>query len=205
MIHESTNVDLYVKAKLKKSRAAKKALKIMAMCAIVLVGFLGVVAPYLASPGTPSQSKFMAFEGYIGLPKRGMLNVLDYLTLNDKTLFVASESSGALFKIDLDLDHPPASTVSEMPGTGSAHGVVLLPGHNVAFITRSEVNMVDVFAPDTLKPLGRIPVADDGDGIHYIPSANLVYVTNGDAKLATLIDPEKRVTVGIISLPGKPE
>lgn len=76
--------------------------------------------------------------------------------------------------------------MSEMPGTGAAHGVVLLPGQNVAFVTRSEVNMVDVFDPETLKQLGRIPVADDADGIHYIPSANLVYVANGDAKLATL-------------------
>jgi len=134
-----------------------------------------------------------------------MLNVLDYITLNGRTLFVTSESSGAVFKVDLDRDRPSASFVSEMPGTGSAHGVVLLPSQNVAFVTRSEVNMVDVFDPETLKQLGRIPVADDADGIHYIRSANLVYVANGDAKLATLIDPERRVTVGTIALPGKPE
>jgi hypothetical protein len=48
-------------------------------------------------------------------------------------------------------------------------------------------------------------VADDPDAILYVPSAKLVYVANGDAKLATLIDPVKRVTVGAIQLPGKPE
>jgi DNA-binding beta-propeller fold protein YncE len=205
MMHESTNGDLYVATNLKRNGAMKKALKIMGACVIVLLSLLGLGVAFLAYTGTPSKSKFMTFEGYIGLPKGGMLNVLDYLTLNGRTLFVTSESSGAVFKIDLDLDHPSTSSVSEMPGTGAAHGVVLLPGQNVAFVTRSEVNMVDVFDPETLKELGHIPVADDADGIHYIRSANLVYVANGDAKLATLIDPEKRATVGTIALPGRPE
>lgn len=187
------------------SRAMRTVLKFMTICATVLIGLLGAVFAYLAYPGTPNKSEFMKFEGYIELPKGGLLNVLDYLTLNDRTLFVTSESSGSLFKIDLDPNHPSASSVTEMPGTGAAHGVLLLPGRNVAFITRSEVNMVDVFDPGSLQQLGHIPVADDVDGIHYIPLANLVYVTNGDAKLATLIDPEKRATVGTIALPGKPE
>jgi DNA-binding beta-propeller fold protein YncE len=205
MMHESTNGDLYVATNLKRNYAIKKALKILGACVIVILGLMGVVVAYLAYPGTPSESKFMVFGGYIELPKGGMINVLDYITLHGRSLFVTSESSGSVFKIDLDLDHPATSSISEMPGTGSAHGVVLLPGENVAFVTRSEVNMVDVFDPVTLKQLGRIPVADDADGIHYIPSANLVYVANGDAKLATLIDPEKRVTIGAIALPGRPE
>jgi len=119
----------------------------MVMLAIALIGFLGVVFAYLAYPGTPSKSKFMTFEGYIELPKGGLLNVLDYLTINGSTLFVTSESSGFLFKVDLDLNHPSVSLVSEMPGAGAAHGVALLPEANVAFITRSEENMVDVFDP----------------------------------------------------------
>jgi hypothetical protein len=76
---------------------------------------------------------------------------------------------------------------------------------NVAFITRSEENTVDVFDPTSLRQLARIPVADDADAILYIPSTKLVYVANGDANIATLIDPEKRITVGTVPLPGKPE
>jgi hypothetical protein len=180
-------------------------LKIMAMCVIVPIGFLAVVFAYLAYPGTPSKSKFMTFEGYIELPKGGLFNVLDYLTLNGGTLFVTSESSGALFKVDLDLNHPSVSPISEMPGAGAAHGVALLPEANVAFITRSEENMVHVFDPKSLRLLGSIPVADDADAILYVPSAKLVYVANGETKLATLIDPVKRTIVGAIQLPGKPE
>jgi DNA-binding beta-propeller fold protein YncE len=184
----------------------KRRSQITAALAAAIVACLAVVFAYLVYPGTPGKSKFMTFEGYIELPKGGLLNVLDYLTLSGNTLFVTSESSGALFKVDLNPAHPSVSSVSVMPGSGATHGVALLmERHNVAFITRSEENTVDVFDPSSLQQLGRIPVAEDADAILYVPSAKLVYVANGDAKLATLIDPEKRVTVGTIQLPGKPE
>jgi DNA-binding beta-propeller fold protein YncE len=205
MFIESTNDTSAIDIRDKGKWSMKNTLQVMAMCVIVLIGFLGVVFAYLVYPGTPSKSQFMTFEGYIELPKGGLLNVLDYLTLDGSTLFVTSESSGALFKIDLDLNHPSVSSVSEMPGAGAAHGVALLPEANVAFMTRSEENMVHVFDPKSLQQFQSIPVADDADAILYVPSAKLVYVANGDAKLATLIDPEKRVTVGTIPLPGKPE
>jgi len=186
-------------------RFAKNNLSMTAAFATVIVLCLAVLAAYLIFPGTPGKSKFMKFEGYIELPKSGPLNVLDYLTINNNTLFVTSESSGALFKVRLDLNHTALSTVSELPGNGAAHGVALLMDRNIAFITRSEANTVDVFDPTSLRLLARIPVADDADAILYVQSANLVYVANGDAKIATLIDPEKLVTVGTVPLPGRPE
>ena len=173
--------------------------------AVTLIGLAAVALCYLIYPGTPSKSQVMTFEGFIELPRRGPLTVLDYLTLDDQALFITSESSGALFKIAFDSSDLKASTVSEMPGAGAAHGVALVPELNVAFITRSEANTVDVFDPKSLHQLGSIPVADDADAILYIPSTNLVYVAHGDANMATLIDPEKRATVGTIQLAGKPE
>jgi DNA-binding beta-propeller fold protein YncE len=186
-------------------RFFKNNLRIAAAFTTVIVLCLAGVATYLICPGTPGKSRFMKFEGYIELPKRGPLNVLDYLTINSSTLFVTSESSGALFKVDLDENHPSLSTVSELPGSGAAHGVALIMDRNVAFVTRSEENTVDVFDPTSLRLLSRIPVADDADAILYAPSEKLVYVANGDAQIATLIDPERRITVGTVPLPGKPE
>jgi len=183
----------------------KRGLQITAVLATAILVCLSVVGVYLAYPGTPGKSSVMNFEGYIELPKHGLLNVLDYLTLDGKTLLVTSESTGSLFKIDLNLDRPSISPVTEMPGAGAAHGVALFPEANVAFLTRSEENMVQVFDPKTLQQYQGIPVAEDADAILYAPSAKLVYVANGDAKLATLIDPQTRSTVGTISLPGKPE
>jgi|HubBroStandDraft_6_1064221.scaffolds.fasta_scaffold03479_10 DNA-binding beta-propeller fold protein YncE len=187
-------------------RSVKKRLRMTAAFATVIVMCLAVAGlAYLVCPGTPGKSKFMKFDGYIELPKRGSLNVLDYLTISNGTLFVTSESSGALFKVNLDPNHPSRSTVSELSGGGAAHGVALMTDHNLAFLTRSEENTVDVFDPTSLRQLARIPVADDADAILYVPSAKLVYVANGDAKIATLIDPEKRTTVGTVTLLGRPE
>jgi DNA-binding beta-propeller fold protein YncE len=147
----------------------------------------------------------MVFDGFIELPNEGFINVLDYLTLNDHTLFATSASTGSVFKIDLIPVNPTASAVSLLHGSGSAHGVALVPDLKLAFVTRSEANKVDVFDPISLKPLASISVADDADAIHYLPSSRLLYVASGEPKLATLIDPAQRATVGTIALPGKPE
>src|SRR4029077_12916088 len=179
--------------------------KMLLTFSVTLMGLAAVALVYLVYPGTPSKSKVMTFEGFIELPKAGLLTVLDYLTVNDQTLFVTSESSGALFKIAFDYSDLRASTVSEMPGAGAAHGIAVLPDVNVAFITRSEANTVDVFDPKSLHQLASIPVADDPDAILYIPSTNLIYVAHGDPNMATLIDPQRRTTVGTIQLSGKPE
>ncbi len=179
--------------------------KISLAFAVTLIGVVAAVLVYLIYPGSPSKSNVMAFEGFIELPRRGPLTVLDYLTVNDQALFVTSESSGALFKIAVHATDLRASTVSELAGAGAAHGVALVPDLNIAFITRSEVNTVDAFDPNSLHQLASIPVADDADAILYIPSTKLIYVAHGDANMATLIDPGKRTTVGTIQLPGKPE
>ncbi|WP_221312903.1 YncE family protein [Granulicella aggregans] len=189
----------------KMNRSIRRGLQITAALAAAVLVCLSIVVPYLAYPGTPSKSNFMTFEGYVELPKHGLLNVLDYMALSGKTLFVTSESTGSLFKIDLNPDRLSVSPVAEMPGAGAAHGMALFPDANVAFLTRSEENIVQVFDPKTLEQFQSIPVADDADAILYVPSARLVYVANGGPKMATLIDPERRVTVGTISLPGEPE
>lgn len=183
----------------------KRGLQITAVLASGILVCLSIVGMYLAYPGTPSNSSLMTFDGYIELPKHGLLSVLDYLTLDGKTLFVTSESTGSLFRIELNVDRPPLSAVTEMPGAGAAHGVALFREDKVAFLTRSEENLVQVFDPTTLQQFQSIPVADDADAILYVPSAKLVYVANGDAKLATLIDPKTRSTIGTVPLPGKPE
>src|SRR5258706_13916008 len=76
--------------------------KMLLTFAITLIGLAGVALVYLIYPGIPSKSQVMAFEGFIELPRGGLLTVLDYLTVNNQTLFVTSESSAALFKIALD-------------------------------------------------------------------------------------------------------
>jgi hypothetical protein len=96
--------------------------QITAALAAAIVACLAVVFAYLVYPGTPSKSKFMTFEGYIELPKGGLLNVLDYLTLNGDVLFITSESSGALFKIDLNPIHHLSARYPRCVGTARLTG-----------------------------------------------------------------------------------
>jgi DNA-binding beta-propeller fold protein YncE len=184
----------------------KKVLKVAVTLVLVVICVTAIALLYLVYPGKPSRSRFMTFQGFIELPKTGRLNVLDYLTLRDHILFVTSESSGKVFKVTLDPStQTTAISMSTLPGGGAVHGVALMPARNLAFVTRSEENTVDVFDPTSLQQLGRVSVAEDADAILYDPTSKLVYVANGDAHLATLIDPETRRAVGTIPLNAKPE
>jgi DNA-binding beta-propeller fold protein YncE len=206
MFAESTIPTSTIAPQRRNKTAMKRILNMSFRFAALVIGFAAVTLGYLVYPGTPTKSSVMTFEGFIELPRGGPLSVLDYLTLKDGALFVTNENSGAVYKVKLDPKTQLSSdNILQMSGTGSTHGVTLVPELNVAFVTRSGENTVDVFDPTSLQLIGRIPVADDADAILYIPSANLVYVAHGDPKLATLIDPEKRATVGTIQLPGKPE
>jgi len=169
---------------------------------VLVVAGLGYLA-YIPNPGS---SRVVHFDGYILLPKHGALNVLDYLTVVDQTLFVTGASSGSVFKIALDSRTPiRESHVSEWPGEPRVHGVAIVRSRNLAFVTRSGKNTVDVFDPSRLALLAQINVADDPDAILYDRRSDTIYVASGDAHTVTLIDPEKRRTIATIILEGKPE
>jgi DNA-binding beta-propeller fold protein YncE len=161
---------------------------------------------HLVYIGTPDAAASLQFRGFVPLPKGGLLTVLDYLTVDGQRLFVTDESTGSVYKIRLHGKVlPQSSDVSVFASEPAAHGVALDPGKRVAYVTRSEVNAVDVFDPETMQEISRIPVADDPDAIFFDSAHNLVYVANGGAHLATLIDPQGRTVVGMIALGGKPE
>lgn len=169
-------------------------------CAVVAVG-LG----YLIYPGQPGSSRYLKFEDYILLPKHGLFNGEDYLTLRDKTLWVAGMLSGSVFRVSLDSDTPSANRVAEWREEPRVHGIALAPPHNLAFVTRSELNVVDAFSPSQLVPVARIPVADDPDAILYDAARDLIYAVSGDAGVGTLIDPGTKKIVGTIPLGAKAE
>jgi DNA-binding beta-propeller fold protein YncE len=167
--------------------------------AVVVAILLGLA--WLVVPLAPRSTPHMAFEGFIVLPKDRALAVMDYVTINDHTLFVTGALSGNVDKVDLG--GAGGSAVASLAGAPRAHGVAI--ADDLGFVTRSEVNRVEMFDPVSLKTLGQIPVADDADAILYDAPAKLLYVANGDAKLATLIDPATRGVAGTIALGAAPE
>lgn len=166
----------------------------------------GVLIGRLVYVGQPEAARSVQFRGFVLLPRRALLTVLDYLTVSERRLFVADESTGSVYKIDLDgAGLPQGNDIAEFRSEPSAHGVVLDPVKPLAYVTRSEVNVVDIFDPAAMKWLGRIRVADGPDAVFFDSFHNLLYVANGDAHLATLIDPNTHSVVATIPLGGEPE
>jgi YVTN family beta-propeller protein len=180
----------------------KRVLRIAAIVAALAALIVAATLAWLIYPGQPSASRVLRFERYVLLPRHGLLNVLDYMSVRDRWLFVGGTSAGSVMRIDLDAPNAP---VEELRGDGRVHGIAIAGTRDLAFATRSEINVVDAFSPSTLKLMTRIPVPDDPDAILYEPRHDLVYVANGDAGVATLIDPSTRTKVGTIALGGKPE
>jgi YVTN family beta-propeller protein len=179
----------------------------------ILLAGLGVVAAaaiavagYLIYPGTPGKASSLVFQGYVPLPSERLLSVLDYLTVKDDTLFVTGESTGDVYRVQIRRDSlPTAADVAKLHGEPAAHGVVIEPSSHLAYVTRSEADTVDIFDPEKMVLIKRIPVADDPDAIFYDEFDKLVYVASGDSHLATLIDPSTQTTLATIPLGGAPE
>lgn len=177
---------------------------LLTLGAVVAIG--SVVAVLLIYPGTPGDAKSLAFKGYVLLPKGALLTVLDYMNVTDTKLFVADVSTGNVYKIALHGESLPSNRdVSVFSVEPAAHGVVIDPATGLGYVSRSKANTVDVFDPDGMKLLMRIPVADDPDGIFYDAFHKLVYVASGDAAVGTVIDPQARSAIATIPLGGKPE
>lgn len=172
----------------------------------VLVLGLAALAVFLIVPRAPSESDAVKFEGFVDLPRSGLLSALDYLVKDGGHLFVASISSGDVLDVAVDEAGTPAvARVRTIGGGGSAHGVAVVASEQIGFITRAGLNAVDVFDRRTLRLVKRIHVAEDPDAVLYDAATNLVYVASGSARVATLIDARERRVVATIRLPGKPE
>jgi len=167
-----------------------------------------VAAMVLIFPATPRASGGLRFAGFVPLPKNGggVLSIMDYLTVDGRSLYVANESAGGVYKVALTSGPlPTGGQIGWLGGPPAPHGVAIDPVSKLGFVSRSESNTVDVVDPATLKTLKRIPVDDDGDGIFFDPASGLIYAVNGEPRLATLIDPRTQAKVGTIPLGGKPE
>jgi YVTN family beta-propeller protein len=187
----------------------RSVVKAILWCAAAALTVIFLLLVRMTFPTAPGSAKSLKFEGFVHLPKdghAGLLTILDYLTLGGENLFVTNVSTGTVYKVALHgEDLPATSDVSMFQLEPAAHGVVIDPVTRLAYVTRSEANTVDIFDPDAMRLVTRIPVADDPDGIFYISSSQLIYVASGDAKVATLIDPVSRTVAATIPLGGKPE
>ena len=185
-------------------------LVVLCVCALWLITGLGGCS-YAAIGFTrkPSSTAGLQFAGFIVLPKTNqlaLLSVMDYMSVHDRQLFVASIEPGAVFKIPLGSGPlPPTTNVAVLEGKPSAHGVTFDPVSQLGFVSRSGTDTVDVFDARTMRQAKSIPVAPGVDGIFIDPFNKLLYAVSGEHDSATLIDPASQTRVGTIPLGGSPE
>ena len=103
------------------------------------------------------------------------------------------------------VDEDTGKLLGEVTGIQGAHGTALAEASGHGFATSGNDQSVVMFDLKTFKTLGRIPAAEDADGIIYDSVSNRVFTFNGDANSSTVIDPQAGTLITNIALGGKPE
>ncbi len=129
----------------------------------------------------------------------------DYATLDaaGRLLYVTRSTHTMI------IDASTGQTVHDIPDTGRAHGVALVPDLGRGFISDGKGAAVVVFDLNTGATLGKVPAAEDADGIIYDPASKQVLVMCGDAHqmvaIAPDVDPKSGKASATVDLGGSPE
>jgi len=193
-----------LKTKLLVSLAAGVVLGLLALAGWTVTG--------IAFPQPPNSTEHLKFTGFVFLPKGSRrslfpsLSVMDYMTVQDRNLYVASIKPGTVFKVPLvGGTLPTENEIVAFEGQPAAHGVVFDPASHLGFVSRTTTNQVEIFDPVGMQRIKSIPVDGGADGIFFDPINKLVYAASGEFPRATLIEPASLSVVGYIALAGLPE
>ena len=181
-----------------------RSIKLKLAIASALVFFLCLLYVCIY-PLEPRNGQSLRFDGFIDLPRSGVLSALDYIAIRENQLFVSSISSGDVYEVSLDkVGNARGNPVRSLKGSGSAHGIAISEV-NTGFVTRGGRDVADMFDPTTMTATRTVQVPQDPDAAIYDAAEQMIYVASGDAQLATLIDAKTGRFVATINLPGKPE
>jgi outer membrane protein assembly factor BamB len=129
----------------------------------------------------------------------------DYVTLDAAgKLLYATRTTHTMV-----IDAATGKVVHDIPGTARAHGVALVPDVGRGFISDGKGASVLVLDLNTGATLGKVPAAEDADGIIYDPATKKVIVMCGDAHqmiaLAPDAEPKSGTASRTVDLGGSPE
>ena len=127
----------------------------------------------------------------------------DYATLHKGLLYVTRVTH------TMAIDVSTGKVVADIGGQKRSHGVALVPDVRRGFISDGGSGSVLIFDTKTYAVLGKVPAADDADGIIYDRASNRVLVMCGDAHKLIAIAPDVNPNGGkpaaILDLGGSPE
>jgi YVTN family beta-propeller protein len=107
-------------------------------------------------------------------------------------------------KVDV-LDAGSGKVLGKVEDTPGVHGIAIVPAAGRGFTTNGGDSTVSVFDTNTFQTIKKIHVAEDPDFVFYDSKIGKVLVCHGDGAAISVIDPEKEVVVGKISLGGGAE
>jgi DNA-binding beta-propeller fold protein YncE len=103
------------------------------------------------------------------------------------------------------VDEDNGRLLGQVTGINGAHGTAVATKTGHGFATSGNDQSVVMFDLKTFSALGRIPAAEDADGILFDGASNRIFTLNGDANSSTVIDPRPGTLITNIPLGGKPE
>jgi DNA-binding beta-propeller fold protein YncE len=127
----------------------------------------------------------------------------DYATLHHGELYVTRVTHTQV------IDVSTGNVVADIGGQKRSHGVAIVPEAKRGFISDGGSGVVWIFDLKTHAILGKVPAADDADGIIYDRASNRVLVMCGDAHQLVAIAPDVNPVGGkaaaTLDLGGSPE
>ncbi len=108
----------------------------------------------------------------------------DYATLHHGLLYVTRVTH------TMAIDVSTGRVVADIYGQKRSHGVALVPDVRRGFISDGGSGSVLIFDLKSHAVLGKVPAADDADGIIYDRASNRVLVMCGDAHKLVAIAPD---------------
>jgi DNA-binding beta-propeller fold protein YncE len=149
-----------------------------------------------AEAGTPEYKMAAAF-------RIGGDGGWDYATLHKGRIYVTRVTHTMV------IDVSTGKVRADIGGQQRSHGVALVPDVRRGFISDGGAGSVLIFDLKTHETLGKVPAADDADGIVYDRASNRVLVMCGDAHQLVAIAPDVNPNGGkpaaTVDLGGSPE
>jgi DNA-binding beta-propeller fold protein YncE len=103
------------------------------------------------------------------------------------------------------LDAGSGKVLGKVADTPGVHGIAIVPSAHLGFTTNGGEATVSVFDTNNFQTIKKIHVPEDPDFALYDSKGGKVLVCHGDGAAITVIDPEKQIVVGKISLGGGAE
>jgi YVTN family beta-propeller protein len=121
--------------------------------------------------------------------------------LNDKEVFVSSETNQALILVNVDSEKVVRAYPTAARGS---HMLAVNPATNRVYSANIFDGTITAFELDSAKNLGNVKVGQGSEGVGVSPDGKFVWTGNRDDNTVTVVDTKKMEAVATLESPGLP-